>query len=90
MIIQISNVLFMGSLGLLVITLIFKGLFRRGFTGFRVDENAGSTTDLHLNHDHKEVIATQDSLLNNILKSSLVWISILGTYFNRNNIIGMI
>jgi hypothetical protein len=78
MLIQISNYIFLGSLALLVLTLLVKGLGRRGIQGYRADPNSGATTNLQLQHDHREVIQQQDSLLKSIFKSYFIWISIFG------------
>jgi hypothetical protein len=75
---QISNYLFLGSIALFIITLIVKGLGRRGMTGYSADPYSGSTTDLQLEHDHREVIRGQDTLLKNIFKSYFIWISLIG------------
>ena len=72
---QISDYLFLGSLGLLVVTLFVKG---RGMLGYMVDES-GATTDLQLKaHNHLEVIETQHAFMRTIFKSYFVWISIIG------------
>ncbi|MBW7452478.1 hypothetical protein ACFOLF_26370 [Paenibacillus sepulcri] len=73
---QLSNYLFLGSTALLILTLLIKGLGRRGMSG--TDPYSGSTTDIQLEHNHREVIQTQDNLMKAILKSYLVWISIIG------------
>jgi hypothetical protein len=77
---QISDYLFMGSLILLIITCLVYGLGRpRGMTNF-VDSNmpSGATTDLQMEHNHKELMDRQDSIWVRILKSYLIWIAIIG------------
>ncbi|RED55067.1 hypothetical protein [Cohnella lupini] len=72
---QISDYLFLGSLGLLIVTLFVKG---RGMLGYMVDES-GATTDLQLKeHNHLEVTKNQDTFVRTIFKSYFVWISIIG------------
>jgi hypothetical protein len=76
---QISDYLFMGSLILLIITLLLYGAGRRGMTySVHTDMPSGATTDLQMEHNHKEVINRQDSMLRRILKSYLFWIAIIG------------
>ncbi|QGQ96413.1 hypothetical protein EHS13_16745 [Paenibacillus psychroresistens] len=76
--IQLSNYLFLGSVALLILTLIIKGIGRRGMTGYNADPYSGSTTDLQLEHNHREVIQGQDTLMKNIFKSYFIWISLIG------------
>lgn len=78
MAITISNYLFIGSLILLVITVIYKGAISRGVMTRGDLEADGSVTDLHINHDHKKSLRVQDLALLRIVNSYLFWISIAG------------
>ncbi|CAN7717461.1 hypothetical protein LJR153_005961 [Paenibacillus sp. LjRoot153] len=69
---QISDYLFMGSLILLVVTLLFKGL---GSTGA---SNASGNIDLQMQQNHRSDLVKQDSIISRIYKSYFVWISIAG------------
>jgi hypothetical protein len=74
---QISDVLFMGSLILLIITCITKGVGKSGVINPGIDAT-GATTDLQMQHDHKKLIEKQDSVFGRLFRSYLFWISILG------------
>jgi hypothetical protein len=69
---QISDYLFMGSLILLIVTLLLKGLGSAG-----ASNNSGNI-DLQLLQDHKNDMEKQDNIINQIFKSVFVWISIVG------------
>jgi hypothetical protein len=69
---QISDYLFMGSLILLIVTLLLKGL---GSTG--ASNNSGNI-DLQMLQDHKIDMEKQDNIISKIFKSVFVWISIAG------------
>ncbi|NOU90218.1 hypothetical protein GC102_31400 [Paenibacillus sp. LMG 31460] len=83
---QISDYVFMGSLGLFVITVIiyFSGsggesnyINAANTTG--VQAITGSTlTDLQMNHDHKKMANPQQYRVKKLLKSYLFWISVTG------------
>ncbi|OCT11336.1 hypothetical protein A8709_06595 [Paenibacillus pectinilyticus] len=69
---QISDYLFMGSLIVLVVTLLFKGLGSMGAS------NATGNLDLQMQQNHKSDLVKQDSIISKIYKSYFVWISITG------------
>lgn len=69
---QVSDYLFMGSLILLIVTLLFKGL---GSTGA---SNALGNIDLQMQQNHKNDLIKQDMIISRIFKSYFVWISIAG------------
>ncbi|MBP1965665.1 hypothetical protein [Paenibacillus aceris] len=69
---QISDYLFMGSLILFIVTLLFKGL---GSTG---SSNPLGNIDLQMQQNHKNDLEKQDSIISRVFKSYLVWISITG------------
>jgi hypothetical protein len=69
---QISDYLFMGSLILLIVTLLLKGL---GSTG--ASNNSGNI-DLQMLQNHKKDMEKQDNIISQIFKSVFVWISIAG------------
>jgi hypothetical protein len=79
MLIQFSNYLFLASLALLMVTLVYEGLGRKGTVKFQnVDNPSGAYTDLQMKHAHTETMKSQNSFLSNILRSYLVWLSIVG------------
>ncbi|MZQ85631.1 hypothetical protein GQF01_26265 [Paenibacillus sp. 5J-6] len=69
---QISDYLFMGSLILLIVTLLLKGV---GSTG---SSNALGNIDLQMQQNHKNDLDKQDSIFSRIFKSYLIWTSIAG------------
>jgi hypothetical protein len=69
---QISDYLFMGSIILLVVTLLFKGVGSKG------SSNAMGNIDLAMHENHGNDLKSQDSIIRSIFKSVFVWISILG------------
>jgi hypothetical protein len=69
---QISDYLFMGSLILLIVTLLLKGL---GSTGA---SNYSGNIDLQMLQDHNKDMKKQDNIISKIFKSVFVWISIAG------------
>lgn len=78
---QFSDYLFIGSMILLVGTLIFKGLGVQEVSRYDVNNNSipsGSITDLQLMQSHSEIIKKQNSFLDNIIRSYLVWTAIVG------------
>ncbi|MBD0384757.1 hypothetical protein [Paenibacillus sedimenti] len=72
MIQQISDYLFMGSLILLILTLLLKGI---GSTGA---SNAFGNIDLQMQQNHNNDLEKQDTIISKIFKSVFVWISITG------------
>lgn len=75
---NISDYLFMGSLILLIITFLVKGVVSRGDMYHGNPDGANVATDLQMKHDHKKVIERQDGLIFRVIKSYIFWISILG------------
>ncbi|TXK74143.1 hypothetical protein [Paenibacillus sp. N3.4] len=69
---QISDYLFMGSLFLLIITLLFKGVGSRGAS------NPSGNIDLQMQQNHRNDLKKQDTIIKSILKSYFVWISTVG------------
>lgn len=69
---QISDYLFMASILLLILTLLFKGVGSKG------SSNAMGNIDLAMQENHGNALKSQDSIIKNIFKSVFVWISILG------------
>ncbi|MBP1965704.1 hypothetical protein [Paenibacillus aceris] len=76
---QISDYVFMGSLGLLVVSLM---LFSPGSGGrsnyINTWNTTGALTDLQRNHDHTKMAVSQHNWLVGLLKSYLFWIPISG------------
>ncbi|MDD9265574.1 hypothetical protein ACFPES_00870 [Paenibacillus sp. GCM10023248] len=60
---QVSDYLFMGSMILLILTLLFKGL---GSTGH---SNPLGNIDLQMQQNHKNDLEKQDFIISRILKS---------------------
>gem|GEM_PF-3580101 len=76
---QISDYLFMGSLTLLIITCFLQGVGLRGFTNMsNTDTMPGAATDLNMEHNHQDLMESQDTFLRRILRSYLFWLSIIG------------
>ncbi|OPH56574.1 hypothetical protein BC351_26880 [Paenibacillus ferrarius] len=76
---EVSNYLFMGSLVLLLITCVAKGMLSQGFTKVTgLDGIHGAVTDLNMEHSPKKLFKLQDSSVGRIVKSYFFWISILG------------
>jgi hypothetical protein len=69
---QNSDYLFMGSLILLVVTLLLKGLGSSGAS------NAYGNIDIQMQQDHKKDLEKQDNIICRIFKSVFVWIPIAG------------
>ncbi len=69
---QLSDYLFMGSIILLILTLLFKGVGSKG------SSNATGNIDLAIHENHGNDLKSQDSIFKSIFKSVFVWISILG------------
>lgn len=69
---QISDYLFMGSLILLIVTFLFRGL---GSTGA---SNSLGNIDLQMQQNHRNDLEKQDSIITRIFKSYFIWISIAG------------
>ncbi|MEC0232555.1 hypothetical protein [Paenibacillus alba] len=76
---QISDYVFMGSLGLLVLSLMLFSPGSGGRSNYINTWNAtGAVTDLQRNHDHTKMAAAQHKGLVGLLKSYLFWIPVAG------------
>ncbi|NOU98548.1 hypothetical protein [Paenibacillus planticolens] len=76
---QISDYVFMGSLGLLVISLIVFPFGSEGRSNYINTWNStGALTDLQRNHDHAKMVTAQHNWIVGLLKSYMFWIPVVG------------
>ncbi|NOU63813.1 hypothetical protein GC096_07210 [Paenibacillus sp. LMG 31461] len=76
---QISDYVFMGSLGFLVVMLMFFSPGSGGRSNYMNTWNAtGAITDLQRNHDPTKMVVAQHNWLGRLLKSYLFWLPVAG------------
>lgn len=76
---QISDYVFMGSLGFLVVSFMLFSPGSGGRSNYINTWNAtGALNDLQRNHDHTKMAVMQHNWLVGLLKSYLFWIPVSG------------